>query len=108
MSALNVLNVCAIYYRIVRDILQILSEKEKLKHIFIRSEKNCVALIYYVTHASLRQDNNFDIFFEEPSTALKISPRSLVQQNTQDCICRFLHFTAVIHLFITVVLIILP
>lgn len=40
--------------------------------------------------------------FAECSTASRISPRSLVQQNTQDCICRFLLFIAVMHPFITI------
>ena len=47
------------------------------------------------------------IFFAECSTASRISPRSLVQQNTQDCICRFLLFIAVMHPFITIVLTVL-
>ena len=43
------------------------------------------------------------LFFAECSTASRISLRSLVQQNTQDCICRFLLFIAVMHPFITIV-----
>ena len=48
--------------------------------------------------------NRCEDFFAEASTASGISPRSLVQQNTQDCICRFLLFIAVMHSFITIVL----
>ena len=51
--------------------------------------------------------NRCEEFFAESSTASGISPRPLVQQNTQDCICRFLLFIAVIYSFITIALTVL-
>ena len=51
--------------------------------------------------------NRCEDFFAESSTASGISPRSLVQQNTKGCICRFLLFISVMHSFITIVLTVL-